>query len=167
MSKVPVIGAGTDFTINANGYISQFITDANDPALLEIPAGNWNFEMYFSASSGGGSPSFYVELYKYNGSAFTLIASSSAAPEGITNGTAIDLYNTALAVPNTVLTLTDRLAVRVYVTHSGRTITLHTENSHLCEVITTFSTGITALNGLTAQVQYFGTGTSGTDFNIA
>ena len=167
MNKVPVIGVGTDFTINANGYIAQFITDANDPALLEIPSGNWNFEMYFSASSGGGTPSFYVELYKYNGSTFTLIASSSAAPEGITNGTAIDLYTTALAVPTTSLTITDRLAVRVYVTHSGRTITLHTENSHLCQVITTFSTGITALNGLTAQVQYFGTGTSGTDFNIS
>jgi hypothetical protein len=167
MSKVPVIGAGTNFTINANGYISQFITDANDPALLEIPAGNWNFEMYFSASSGGGTPSFYVELYKYNGTTFTLIASSSSAPEGITNGTAIDLYTTALAVPTTALTLTDRLAIRVYVTHSGRTITLHTEDNNLCEVITTFSTGITALNGLTAQVQYFQTGTSGTDFNIS
>jgi hypothetical protein len=167
MNKVPVIGAGTNFTINANGYIAQFITDANDPSLLEIPGGNWNFEMYFSASSGGGTPSFYVELYKYNGSTFTLIASSSSAPEGITNGTANDLYTTALAVPTTSLTITDRLAVRVYVTHSGRTITLHTEDNNLCQVITTFSTGITALNGLTAQVQYFGTGTSGSDFNIS
>lgn len=166
-NKTPVIGTGTDFTINANGYITQFITDANDPALLEIPGGNWNFEMYFSASSGGGSPSFYVELYKYNGTAFTLISSSSATPEAITGGTAIDLYTTALAVPQTVLTLTDRLAIRVYVTHSGRTITLHTENSHLCQVITTFSTGINALNSLTKQVQYLSAGTSGTDFAIS
>jgi hypothetical protein len=37
----------------------------------------------------------------------------------------------------------------------------------LCQVITTFSTGINALNGLTAQVQYLATGTSGTDFNIS
>ena len=167
MSKNAVIGTGVDFTINANGYISQFITDANDPAQLVIPAGNWNFEMYFSASSGGGSPSFYVELYKYNGSTFTLIADNSANPEYITNGTAIDLYTTAVAVPETSLTITDRLAIRVYVLHASKTITLHTQNSHLCEVITTFSTGITALNGLTAQVQYFQTGTSGTDFNIS
>jgi hypothetical protein len=166
MSKVPIIGTGTDFTISSNGYISQFITDAGDPSLLNIPAGNWNFEMYFSASSGGGAPSFYVELYKYDGVVFTLIASSSAIPEGITNGTAIDLYLTALAVPSTALTITDRLAIRVYVNNSGRTITLHTENSHLCQVITTFSTGLTALNGLTAQVQNLTTGTSGTDFNI-
>jgi len=167
MSKNAVIGTGVDFTINANGYISQFITDANDPAQLVIPAGNWNFEMYFSASSGGGSPSFYVELYKYNGSTFTLIADNSANPEYITNGTAIDLYTTAVAVPETSLTITDRLAIRVYVLHASKTITLHTQNSHLCEVITTFSTGITALNGLTAQVQYFQVGTSGTDFNIS
>lgn len=166
MNKVPVIGAGTNFTINSNGYIAQFITDANDPSQLNIPAGNWNFEMYFQASSGGGSPNFYVELYKWDGAAFTLIASSSTNPEGITNGTAVDLYTTALAVPSTTLSLTDRLAVRVYVNNSGRTITLHTEDNNLCQVITTFTTGLTALNGLTAQVQTFATGTSGTDFGI-
>ena len=167
MDKTPILGAGTDFTINANGYIQSFITDANVPNLLEIPAGNWNFETYFSASSGGGSPSFYVELYKWDGTTLSLIASNSATPEGITNGTAIDLYVSALAVPQTTLLATDRLAVRIYVTHSGRTIKLHTENSHLCQVITTFSTGITALNGLTTQVQSFATGTSGTDFGIS
>jgi hypothetical protein len=70
-------------------------------------------------------------------------------------------------VPQTTLALTDRLAVRIYVNNSGRTIKLHTENGHLCEVITTFSTGLTALNGLTAQVQSFATGTSGTDFAIS
>ena len=167
MDRTPVFGAGTDFTINANGYIQSFITDANVPNLLEIPAGNWNFETYFSASSSGGSPSFYIELYKWNGATLSLIASNSATPEGITNGTAIDLYVSALAVPQTTLAATDRLAVRIYVTHSGRTIKLHTENSHLCQVITTFSTGLTALNGLTAQVQNFATGTSGTDFGIS
>ena len=167
MDRVPVLGAGTDFTIATNGYIQSFITDANVPNLLEIPAGNWNFETYFSASSNGGSPSFYIELYKWNGATLSLIASNSATPEGITNGTAIDLYLSALAVPQTTLALTDRLAVRIYVNNSGRTIKLHTENSHLCEVITTFSTGLTALNGLTAQVQNFATGTSGTDFGIS
>ena len=167
MNMVPVIGTGTDFTINADGYIAQFITDAGDPNKLLIPAGNWNFETYFNASSGGGSPSFYVELYKYDGTTFTLIASSSASPELITGGTSIDLYFTALAIPATTLLVTDRLAVRFYVTHSGRTITMHTENSNLCQVITTFSTGLTALNGLTTQVQNFATGTSGSDFNIS
>lgn len=167
INKTPIIGAGTDFTINADGYIQSFITDANDPNQLEIPAGNWNFETYFSASSSGGSPSFYVELYKWDGATLTLIASNSANPEGITGGTVIDLYLSALAVPQTALALTDRLVVRIYVTHSGRTITLHTEDNHLSQIITTFSTGLTALNGLTAQVQNLAVGTSGTDFAIS
>ena len=167
MNSVPVIGAGTDFTINADGYIQSFITDAGDPNKLLIPAGNWNFETYFSASSGGGSPKFYIELYKYDGTTFTLIASNSATPENITGGTSIDLYFTAVAVPSTVLLATDRLAVRFYVIHSGRTITMYTENSHLSQIITTFTTGLTALNGLTQQVQNLAVGTSGTDFAIS
>jgi len=82
-------------------------------------------------------------------------------------GTNLNPYFSTLAVPETVLALTDRLAVRFYVTHSGRTITLHTEDNHLCQVITTFTTGLTALNGLTSQVQFFAVGTSGTDFAIS
>jgi hypothetical protein len=167
MDRTPILGVGTDFTINADGYIQSFITDAGVPNLLEIPAGNWNFETYFSASSGGGTPSFYVELYKWDGSTLTLIASNSANPEGITNGTVTDLYISALAVPQTTLLATDRLAVRIYVNHSSKTIKLHTENGNLCQVITTFSTGLTALNGLTAQVQNLAVGTSGTDFAIS
>jgi hypothetical protein len=167
MNKTPILGAGTDFTIATNGYITQFITDANDPGSLLIPAGNWNFETYFSASSGGGNPSFYVELYKYNGSTFTLIASNSATPELISFGTSIQPYFSALAVPETVLLATDRLAVRIYVNNSGRTITLHTEGAHLCQIVTTFTTGLQSLNGLTKQIQSFATGTSGTDFNIS
>jgi hypothetical protein len=170
MSRVPILGAGTNFTrtnAQGNGYIAQFITDAGDPNLLAIPSGNWNFETYFNASSGGGNPSFYMELYKYDGATFTLISTGSTNPEAITGGTVVDLYVSALAVPSTVLAATDRLAVRIFVTTSGRNITLHTEDNNLCQVITTFTTGLNALNGLTAQVQNFATGTSGTDFGIS
>jgi hypothetical protein len=167
VSRTAVLSTDANFTISADGYIAQFITDANDPSLLNIPAGNWNFELWFQASSGGGTPSFYVELYKYNGTTFTLISSSSGNPEVIDGGVNVDLYYTALAVPSTTLAATDRLAVRVYVTHSGKTITLHTQADNLCEIQTTFSTGLTALNTLTAQVQGFTTGTSGSDFNIS
>jgi hypothetical protein len=171
MSKTPILGAGTNFTRTngqGNGYIASFITDAGDPSLLNIPAGNWNLEFYFQSSASGGSPQFYGEIYKVSSSnVFTLVASGSANPEGITNGTTVDQYFTSISVPQTALLLTDRLAIRIYVITGGRTITLHTENSNLCEVLTTFSTGLNALNGLTSQVQYLATGTSGTDFAIS
>jgi len=167
VNRTPIFGAGTDISTSSNGYIANFITDAGDPNKLLIPAGNWNLETYFSANNGGGSPTFYVELYKYNGTTFTLIATSSGTPELIAFGTNINPYFTTLAVPETVLALTDRLALRYYVNTSGRTITLHTENGHLCQVITTFTTGLTALNGLTNQVQFFAVGSAGTDFAIS
>jgi hypothetical protein len=168
MNKTPILGTGTDFVAIADGYLASFITDSGDPSLLQIPGGNWNFETYFSASSGGGTPTFYVELYKVDsGGTATLIASNSGTPELIAFGTTITPYFSTLAVPTTTLALTDRLALRYYVARSGRTITMHTENSHLCQIITTFTTGLTALNGLTAQVQNFATGTSGSDFNIS
>jgi hypothetical protein len=167
MSKTPIIGAGTDFSINTDGFIARFITDANDPSQLLVPSGNWNLEFFFSASSSGGTPTFYVNVYKYNGSTFTLLGTNSTAPEGITNGTVIDSYFTAVSIASSALSITDRLAIDIYVVSSGRTITLHTEDNHLDQVITTFSSGLTALNGLTTQVQYLSVGTSGTDFNIS
>ena len=169
LSNTAVIGAGTDFQLIGNGLISQFLTDVGNPNRTEIPGGAWNFEMFFSMSSNGGTPAFYVELLKYDGVTFTSIASSSTIPENITGGTSIDLYLTSLAVPTTPLLVTDRLAIRVYIVNNsgGRTATLHTEDNHLCEIITTFSGGVTSLNGLTANTQYFSTGTTGTDFNIS
>ena len=170
LSKTPVIGAGTNFTrtnAQGNGYIASFITDAGDPNLLNIPGGNWNLEFYFNSSSSGGSPSFYAELYKVDlSNAFTLIASGATNPEGITNGTTVDQYFTSIPVPQTTILATDRIAIRIFVIPGGRNITLHTEDNNLSQIITTFSTGLNALNGLSAQVQYFGIGTSGTDFNI-
>ena len=169
LSNTAIIGGGTDFTLTGNGLITQFLTDVGNPNRIEIPGGAWNFEMWFSMSSNGGTPKFYVELLKYNGTTFTTIANSSAVPETITGGTTIDLYLTSLAVPTTTLLSTDRLAIRVYIVNNsgGRTATLHTEDNHLCEILTTFSSGVTSLNGLTANTQYLATGTTGTDFNIS
>ena len=169
LGNVAIIGGGTDFTRTGNGLIKQFLTDVGNPNRIEIPGGAWNFEMWFSISSSGGNTKFYVELLKYDGSIFTTIASTSAVPEAITGGTTIDLYLTSLAVPTTTLLTTDRLAIRVYIVDNsgGRTVTLHTEDNHLCEILTTFSSGVTSLNGLTANTQYLATGTTGTDFNIS
>ena len=166
MSRVANTGAAANFTANnTTGFalMAQFVTDANDPALLNIPAGSWDFNFYFSSSNNTGNPQFYVDLLKYDGTTFTPIATGIASAETITNGTTIDLYTTAIAVPSTVLTLTDRLVVRVYVdTDGSRTITFYTQGTRLAEVFTTFTTGLTALNGLTAQVQLFANGSSGT-----
>jgi hypothetical protein len=167
LSRDPVFGPGTNYTTSTDGLIAQFLTDVGDPAFLNIPGGAWLVDLYFSADSPGGDPDFYVELYKYDGTTFTLLSTNVATPEVITNGTATDLYITSLSVPTTTLTLTDRLAIRVFVDCNGKTLTLYTEGDNLSEVVTTFSAGIATLNGLVAQVQNFAVGTTGTDFNIS
>jgi hypothetical protein len=166
-SKDPIAGAGTDITASTNGYIASYLTDANDPALLEVPAGNFNCEFYFSVNSNAHNPYVYAEVYKYDGTTFTLIGSSQSVPEYLRNGTTLSPYYFAIPVSQTTLAITDRIAIRIYVNVDTRVVTLHTENNHLCQVVTTFSKGLTSLNNLTRQIQFFGIGTSGTDFNIS
>ncbi len=168
MSKTPVFGAGADFSLTGNGLIVQFITDANDPSLLSVPSGAWRFGLYASMGTGGNSSKFYVEIYKYDGTTFTLIGSSSGTPESVVNGTAIEYYTTTVAVTTVALAVTDRIAIRVYATDNNtRTMTIHTENSHLCDVATTFPSGISSINGLITPSQYLSTTTTGTDFTIS
>jgi hypothetical protein len=166
LSKEPIIGAGTDIAISSNGYVASYLTDANDPDVILIPGGNFNCEFYFSVNNNTGNPFFYAELYKYDGTTFTLLGSSVGVPEYITQGTTIAPYYFAIPVATATLALTDRLAIRIYVNVGGRTVTLHTENGHLCQVVTTLSKGMVSLNNLTDQSQFLAVGTSGTDFNI-
>jgi hypothetical protein len=166
LNKEPIIGAGTDIAISTTGYVASYLTDANDPDVLSIPGGNFNCEFYFSVSNDTGNPFFYAELYKYDGTTFTLLGSSVGVPEYINQGTIIAPYYFAIPVPTSALALTDRLAIRIYVNVDGRTVTLHTENGHLCQVVTTLSKGMVSLNNLTDQSQFITTGTSGTNFAI-
>jgi hypothetical protein len=166
LSKDPIIGAGTDIAISSNGYVANYITDVNDPDVTIVPGGNFNCEFYFSVSNDTGNPTTYAELYKYDGTTFTLLGTSAGVPEYINQGTIIAPYYFAIPVPTSALALTDRLAIRIYVNVDGRTVTLHTENGHLCQVVTTLSKGMVSLNNLTDQSQFITTGTSGTNFAI-
>jgi hypothetical protein len=167
MSKNAIVGSGTNFSTSSNGLLAQFITDANDPDVVQIPSGNWNVEFYMSVSAQSGQlASFYVEFYKWNGSNFTLIATNSSTPEQLTNTTTVDAYFTSVAMPTTALAITDRIAIKIYANVASKTVTLYTEDNRLSEVITTFSKGLTSLNNLTDQSQYLTIGSTGTDFNI-
>ena len=167
LSKDPIIGAGTDIAISSNGYVANYITDVNDPDVTIVPGGNFNCEFYFSVNNNTGNPTTYAELYKYDGTTFTLLGTSAGVPESINQGTIVAPYYFAIPVATAALALTDRLAIRIYVNVDGRTVTLHTENGHLCQVVTTLSKGMVSLNNLTDQSQFLTTGTSGTNFAIA
>jgi hypothetical protein len=160
-------GAAANFTANTTGPIARFITDVNSPNHLIIPSGVWTIDVYLSETGGGSnSAEMVAKLYKYDGSAFTLIATSPL--EQITNGSTPDLYTFAISVPNTTTTATDRIAIEFDIQNAnGKTVTLYTESDKIGEVHSTYAIGISSLNGLTDNTQTFATGTAGTDFAIS
>ena len=159
-------GAAANFTRNTTGGLANFITDPGKPGLLQIPAGVWTIDAWLSESGGGSnSAQIWVEVEKWDGSTITTIAISPI--EEITEGSTPNLYTWSVSIPTTPLAVTDRIVVQFYITNTnGKTVTLYTQNGYVGEIHTTFTTGIGALNGLTAPAQYLVTGTAGTDFNI-
>jgi hypothetical protein len=159
-------GAAANFTRNTTGGLANFITDPGKPGLLQIPAGVWTIDAWLSESGGGSnSAQIWIEVEKWDGSTITTIATSPI--EEITEGSTPNLYTWSVSIPTTPLAVTDRIVVQFYITNTnGKTVTLYTQNGYVGEIHTTFTTGIGALNGLTAPAQYLVTGTAGTDFNI-
>jgi hypothetical protein len=165
LGETAATGPSADFSVTGDGFLARFITDVNSPSRILIPSGTWNFRMYFSTSTVGGTPTITATIQKYDGATFTTIGTSIG--EVITGGATEDLYNFAASFSDTVIASTDRIAITLTFSSSdGGTATLYTEGSNISEVETTFPTGISSINGLTATSQSFATGTTGTDFNI-
>ena len=159
-------GAAANFTRATTGNIANFITDPGKPGLVQIPAGVWSVDAWLSETGGGANHAeIWIEVEKWDGSTITTIATSPI--EQITEGSTPNLYSWSVSIPTTSLTVTDRIIIQFYISNTnGKTVTLYTQNGYVGEVHTTFTTGIGAINGLTAPAQYLVTGTSGTDFNI-
>ena len=160
-------GPAANFTRATTGVIARFITDVNEPNHVLIPSGVWTIDVYLSETGGGSNHAqILAKLYTYNGSTFTLVATSTM--EEITNGNVPDLYSFSISVPNTVTAATDRIHIEFDIQNTnGKTVTLYTEDARIGEVHTTYAIGLSSLNGLTASTQNFATGTAGTDFAIS
>ena len=159
-------GPAANFTRATTGVIARFITDVNEPNHVLIPSGVWTIDVYLSETGGGSNHAqILAKLYTYNGSTFTLVATSTM--EEITNGNVPDLYTFSISLPNTVTAATDRIHIEFDIQNTnGKTVTLYTEDVRIGEVHTTYAIGISSLNGLTDSTQNFAVGTAGTDFAI-
>jgi len=141
LSSTENVSSSANFVATGDNIIARFITDANKPNLTTIPAGTWTFSSYVSITTNlSGSPAFYYIVYKYDGTTFTSLASSSATT---LTSTAITLYNTTISFPATALSASDRIVVMVYPQNvSTRNITFYTQGNNVASVITTIPTDI-------------------------
>ena len=129
-------GTEIDFSKTGDGLIAGFVTDSGVPSSTIIKAGTWTFQNYISLSDNvTGTPSFYFNIYKYDGTTLTLLATSSNTLITTLSST---LYSTTVTFTDTSISSTDRIAIEVYSVNIGsRTINLQTEGTTIGSVVTT------------------------------
>jgi hypothetical protein len=170
MNRDLVIGVGTTLTASGAGaqLVGSFATISSDPNVTTITAGNWNFENFVSMSSNGGTPKIYGEIYYRNlAGTETLIATNVVNPHPITDGTVNELYLWSIPVPATNVLSTDRIVVKFYaIDLGGRTMTMHFEDSHVAQVVSSLSPATQGATGATGATGIGATGATGIQGDI-
>lgn len=139
----------TSYTANVDGLLAQFITNAGNPNVQNIPAGVWTLDPDISTTDATPSNVFIkASLYVYNGSTFTLIASSNQV--FLTAGTIITNYPCYIPVPATSISSTDRFSITIDVGGlSSGDATIYLGGSTVCDLLTSLSSGLAGATGPT------------------
>jgi len=117
----------TAVVINTGGQvlIEEFATDAGDPGVTEIPAGEYEFRFWGYVSDASGSTNLVFKFYKRTTGGTETLLFEVDSPE--INATSSNYY-TALSVAVSPFTVadTDRIVVKVYAetTHTSN-VTAH------------------------------------------
>jgi hypothetical protein len=155
LSKTPVIGAGSSLSASGAGtvLIGQFATPVGDPGTTVIPAGNYTFDIFVNMSASGGTPGIFASIFtRTSGGVETLIATNSTAPQVITQGTSTELYVFSLGVPQTLISGTDRVVMKLFAVNlGGLTMNVKFEDNEIAQVITSLSPALVGPTGPTGS----------------
>jgi predicted secreted protein len=129
-------GASANIGKAGDGRAAGFITNLNYPGQTTIPAGTWTFVNYLDITfSLDYSPGFYYKIFKYDGTNFTLLATSATK---LFTDTAKKMYTTTVAMPLTSLNETDRIAVEIWTVNvDTRDVIIYTQGDNDSYVTTT------------------------------
>lgn len=119
--------------------IAGFVTDVLDPDAVSVPAGLFDFNIWMSASSAT-AVTFQATVYKYNGSTTTATLLSSSDELIIYNNATITQYAVSTILPETNISLTDRIFILLSAkSSSNKSITLYFGGTTPSHVHTTLS----------------------------
>ena len=139
-----------DITTNGGPVlVEQFIT--LPLGINEIPAGLWNTWIYGAVNNTNGELQYFFTLLKFDGTTETLISTSSLSPDvNASPNNNPDSYhmNATISTPY-ILSLTDRLVIKLYVQKVGGTsVTIRTffQNSYYSFTQSTLNAGTTLIS---------------------
>ena len=130
-TALAVQSSTTSATLPTGGtyaLIAGFVTPLLVPGTTEIPAGVWDLNVWASASGptlGENTVRFRVKVYKWDGAASTLLATSGVTP--LFDPSQTIQYATTVLLPQTTILATDRiyLTIEATSTHANHTISVY------------------------------------------
>ncbi len=152
MAKTPLFNLGQNVVVNVDGPIAAFITPANDPNVLIVPAGNWIFDAVMRLNVAYSTQVVKCEVYsRDSGGVETLLGDNTTDEVEVLGGTDEELYTWGVAIPQASISATDRIVVKFSVTglNPGDQLTMFFENGTVAQVITSLSPNIAGPTGPT------------------
>jgi len=139
-----------DITTNGGPVlVAQFIT--LPLGINEIPAGLWNSWVYGAVNNTNGELQYFFTVLKFDGTDETLISTSSLSPDvnASPNNNPDSYHMNATITTPYILSLTDRIVIKLYVQQSGGTsVTIRTffQNSYYSFTQSTLNAGTTLIS---------------------
>jgi hypothetical protein len=152
MDQVPLFTAGQSSVATVDGPIVEFATPLNDPDTIQIPAGNWIFDVVMFLNVGYSFQKVLAEVYVRDlAGVETLIGSNINDDVEIVGGIDEELYTFGVGIPSTPINNTDRIVVKFSVTGLGlgETITMFFEGNSVAQMITSLSPNLIGATGPT------------------
>lgn len=159
--------AGSSVSLTNNGETITFATAPGDPNATLIPSGVWPYHFH-AQTSGTTTATITPSLFEFDGTTLTLINTGNAVP--LLGGATKDIYEAAISIPSTLLTLTTRLVWQYEAggLAPGDSITFYLDDDEQTTITTTFSvpgatgpTGPTGAIGPTGRTGPTGAGATG------
>lgn len=109
---------------NAYNIVAAFVSDLFDPNITSIPPGLWDLNFWASSTANTNNQTIAkVKIYKYNGTAATLIASSDDLY--IYDPSVIAQYTANIVIPaGTTLSSSDRIYIEILAKGSSNNYTI-------------------------------------------